>query len=236
MQQRQNRVTIPDSIPNQWGACNTLADKSPVLEGRIGGSSHATEDHARFVAVDVRPAGKREASAGASPYALTVVLGNGRTIELPGTLDSSVLVRLVVVLERVLDGSSTATRIYLAPGAFDMRIGFNGLFALVRDHLLCDPRSLVSDPQNGYAFVFSNALRNQLKVLYFDQNGIWVSTKRIEKGQLQWPEPGQARGRIVLSHEECGILLGGVDLANARRQRWCRSAAEHESTPAQMNA
>jgi transposase len=32
-----------------------------------------------------------------------------------------------------------ATRIYLAPGAIDMRKGLNGLYGLVRDQLLCDP-------------------------------------------------------------------------------------------------
>jgi len=34
-----------------------------------------------------------------------------------------------------------ATRIYLAPGETDMRKGFDGLYGLVRDQLLCDPLS-----------------------------------------------------------------------------------------------
>jgi transposase len=34
-----------------------------------------------------------------------------------------------------------ATRIYLAPGATDMRKSFDGLYGLVRDQLLCDPLS-----------------------------------------------------------------------------------------------
>jgi hypothetical protein len=36
-------------------------------------------------------------------------------------------------------GLGAATRIYLAPGATDMRNGFNGLYGLMRDQLLCDP-------------------------------------------------------------------------------------------------
>jgi transposase len=35
-------------------------------------------------------------------------------------------------------GFGAATRIYLAPGATDMRKGFTGLYGLVRDQLLCD--------------------------------------------------------------------------------------------------
>jgi transposase len=36
-------------------------------------------------------------------------------------------------------GLGAATRIYLAPGATDLRRGFDGLHGLVRDRLLCDP-------------------------------------------------------------------------------------------------
>jgi hypothetical protein len=36
-------------------------------------------------------------------------------------------------------GLGRATRIYLAAGATDMRKGFEGLYGLVRDRLLCDP-------------------------------------------------------------------------------------------------
>jgi hypothetical protein len=38
-------------------------------------------------------------------------------------------------------GVGAATRIYVATGATDMRKGFNGLYGLVRDQLLCDPLS-----------------------------------------------------------------------------------------------
>jgi transposase len=38
-------------------------------------------------------------------------------------------------------GFGPATRIYLAAGATDMRKAFEGLYGLVRDRLLCEPRS-----------------------------------------------------------------------------------------------
>ena len=49
-------------------------------------------------------------------------------------------------------GWGPATRIYLAAGATDMRKGFEGLYGLARDRLLCDPLS-------GHVFLFANALR-----------------------------------------------------------------------------
>ena len=70
----------------------------------------------------------------------------------------------------------TATRIYLARGAIDMRKGFDGLYGLVRDQLLCDPLS-------GHVFLFSNAQRNHLKIIFFDGTGLWVCAKRMEKGR-----------------------------------------------------
>src|ERR1017187_1013179 len=53
-------------------------------------------------------------------------------------------------------GWGPATRIYLAAGATDMRKGFEGLYGLARDRLLCEPLS-------GHVFLFANAQRNRLK-------------------------------------------------------------------------
>jgi transposase len=36
-------------------------------------------------------------------------------------------------------GVGAATRIYVATGATDMRLGFNGLYGLVRERLECEP-------------------------------------------------------------------------------------------------
>ena len=62
-------------------------------------------------------------------------------------------------------GLGPATRIYVAAGATDMRKGFNGLYGLMRDLLLCEPLS-------GHIFLFSNAQRNRLKLLFYDGSGL----------------------------------------------------------------
>jgi transposase len=112
-------------------------------------------------------------------------------------------------------GVSPATRIYLAAGATDMRKGFEGLYGLVRDRLLCEPLS-------GHIFIFSNAQRNRLKLLFWDGSGLWVCAKRLEKGRFRWPEADGGRASIVLSHEELALLVGGIDLRETRRRRWHR--------------
>src|ERR1700676_29446 len=82
-----------------------------------------------------------------------------------------------------------------------MRKGFEGLYGLVRDRLLCDPLS-------GHIFLFSNAQRNRLQLLFWDGSGLWVCAKRLEKGGLRGPETAGEEAKILLSHEELMLLLG----------------------------
>jgi len=119
-------------------------------------------------------------------------------------------------------GLGPATRIYLAAGATDMRKGFDGLFGLVRDRLSAEPLS-------GHVFLFSNAQHNRLKLLFWDGSGLWVCAKRLERGRFRWPEAAGGQVKVVLSHEELALLLGGIDLAGSRRRQWYRVAVQEES-------
>ena len=113
-------------------------------------------------------------------------------------------------------GFGTATRIYLATGATDMRKGFEGLYGLVRDRLQCAPLS-------GHIFLFCNAQRNRLKLLLWDGTGLWVCAKKLSKGRFRWPEPQTGEVKVVLSHEELAMLLGGIDFSQTRQRPWYRS-------------
>ena len=102
-------------------------------------------------------------------------------------------------------GFGLATRIYVATGATDMRKSFNGLYGLVRDSLGCAPES-------GHVFLFTNARRNRLKLLVYDGSGLWVCAKKLDGGCFRWPAADSTEKKIVLSHEELALLLGGIDL------------------------
>lgn len=121
-------------------------------------------------------------------------------------------------------GVGPATRIYLAAGATDMRKGFEGLYGLVREKLLLEPLS-------GHVFLFSNAQRNRLKLLFWDGSGLWVCAKRLEKGRFVWPPVTSGQSRVVLSHEELAMLLGGIDLAAGKRRAWYRKVVAVEPEP-----
>jgi transposase len=112
-------------------------------------------------------------------------------------------------------GFGSATRVYVAIGATDMRKGFEGLFGIVRDRLMIDPLS-------GHVFVFCNARKNRLKILYWDGSGLWICSKRLEKGRFSWPGQGDENGKVRLSQEQLTMLIGGIELKQTRRKDWYR--------------
>lgn len=126
-------------------------------------------------------------------------------------------------------GVGAATRIYLALGYTDMRKGCDGLYGLVRDHLMCDPLS-------GHLFLFSNAQRNRLKLIFWDGTGLWVCSKKLEKGRYRWPVASEGQTKVTLSHEELAMLLGGIDLGQAQHRRWYRKPVGGEPPNARFTA
>jgi len=120
-------------------------------------------------------------------------------------------------------GVGTATRVYLALGATDMRKGFEGLHGLVRQRLELDPLS-------GHLFLFCNRSRTRLKVLFWDGSGLWVCAKRLEKGRFSWPNANEQAARAMINGEELSLLLGGIDLSKTRRRSWWRKEPGWEQT------
>ena len=96
-----------------------------------------------------------------------------------------------------------------------MRLGFDGLYALVVGQLQQDPRS-------GHLFLFANKRKDRMKVLFFDSNSLWVCARRMEKGRLHWPT--SADGRVQLTREEFALLIGGIDLNTTTKRKWYRGA------------
>ena len=119
-------------------------------------------------------------------------------------------------------GLGPATRIYVALGATDLRKGFDGLYGIVRDRLGLEVRS-------GHLFLFANSRRNRLKILYWDGSGLWICSKRLERGRYSWPQQADQSDQVTLSHEELSLLLGGIDLRGTRRKDWYRKTISDQS-------
>ena len=108
-------------------------------------------------------------------------------------------------------------RIWLCTQPTDMRRSFDGLSAVVRNHLAADPSS-------GEWFVFINRRATQIKVLAFEEGGYCVWSKRLEAGQFA--APGVIGSvRRSLSRTEFLALLEGVDLVITRQRKRYKKVA-----------
>jgi transposase len=109
---------------------------------------------------------------------------------------------------------SGALKVYLATAPCDMRKSFNGLTVLVRE-------KLQSDPLSGAAFLFTNKRRTLLKILYWDGSGLWVLSKRLEKGTFSWPKASTSKNaKIKLEPSALSMLTDGIDLRDGCKRAW----------------
>ena len=87
----------------------------------------------------------------------------------------------------------------------DMRNGFEGLSALVRN-------KLERDPLSGALFLFANKTRTRAKVLHFDGTGLCVYSKRLEKGRFAALWQYTERTSLPLTRAELELFLQGSHL------------------------
>ena len=106
-------------------------------------------------------------------------------------------------------------RIFLVAGATDMRKSFNSLAGIVRERLEADPMS-------RHLFLLCNRHRNRLKVLVADESGMWVLSRRLDRGTFAWPDLDDGVVRIEYREEQLALLLCGFDADELRPRRWRR--------------
>ena len=110
-----------------------------------------------------------------------------------------------------------SVRVYVCLTPCDMRRSFDGLHALVRDHLALDPFA-------GHLYLFASRRRDRLKILYWDRDGFALWSKRLEEGTYVIPSADTPARRIEMTMEELGALLSGIDLSTATRRKRYRRA------------
>src|ERR1700759_4318111 len=97
---------------------------------------------------------------------------------------------------------AAGVRIWLAAGLTDMRRGFDGLAALVQQHL-------GQDPFSGHLFVFRGKRGHLLKILFWDGQGLVLYAKRLERGRFVWPQAKE--GVVSLTPAQLSMLTEGID-------------------------
>jgi transposase len=105
---------------------------------------------------------------------------------------------------------SPAVKLWYCAEPVDMRLGFDGLFNLVRCRLDAQPLS-------GHLFIFRNRLADRLKVLYWGGHGLCLWCQRLEQGRYHFPTPTADSHAVQLSAGQFQMILDGIDLSHVKR-------------------
>lgn len=95
----------------------------------------------------------------------------------------------------------------------DMRKGFCGLSAIIREEF-------AADPTDGSLFLFINKRRDRMKLLHFAEGGFWLYYRLLEAGTFETLQAaGDNACQLQLDTTELSMLLAGVSLAQAGKRR-----------------
>jgi transposase len=111
-----------------------------------------------------------------------------------------------------------AVRIFVCTKPTSMHKSFDGLVGMVREFL-------AQDPLSGHLFLFFNRRRDRAKILLWDRDGLVIWYKRLEAGTFQHLDSAvhaahsSGSAGLELLVTDLALLLGGIDLATARRRK-----------------
>jgi len=97
----------------------------------------------------------------------------------------------------------------------DMRKSFDALCGIVRIWLCRNPLS-------GDVFVFINRKRNMMKLLHWQQGGLMLYFKRLEKGTFEIPE--NKGNELEISHTELSMIIAGISVGNIQKRKRFRKS------------
>ncbi len=102
------------------------------------------------------------------------------------------------------------SKIFVCTSATDMRKGFAGLSAIVRD------------PTDGNLFIFINRRRDRMKLLHFADGGFRLYYRLLEAGTFETFKATGDAAKLLIDATELSMLLSGVSLAasTCRRKRY----------------
>jgi transposase len=104
-------------------------------------------------------------------------------------------------------GLPGAVRILLFSEPTDMRRGFDGLTKMVLD--------TGEDVYSGHLFVFVSRSRNRAKILTFQNGGLVLWYKRLERGCFRFAPSDQPQ--VSIDATQLAMLLDGIDLQQVKR-------------------
>ena len=115
-----------------------------------------------------------------------------------------------------------SVQIWLAAEPVDLRKGFDGLGAIVK-------QQWHKDLFGGHLFVFLGKRLDRCKILFWDRGGLAIYYKRLERGRFRLPRRRADSSHVSMDATELAMLLDGIDFGRVRR-------AQHWKPPLQESA
>ncbi len=104
----------------------------------------------------------------------------------------------------------TAVPLWLATRATAWRKSFDSLAELAR-------QQLEGEPLSGQLFVFRNQRAARVKLLYWDEDGFVILSKRLEAGTCRFPAAEEAG--VEIRAADLPMVLDGIDRGSVPRQQ-----------------
>lgn len=101
-------------------------------------------------------------------------------------------------------------RVFVSRVVTDMRCSFEGLISRTK-------YIIQEDPLSGSLFVFFNKRKDYTKVLYWDESGYCIWSKRLEQGTFEIPCGEE--DRVELDTSKLMLILEGICLGNIKKRK-----------------
>ena len=100
-------------------------------------------------------------------------------------------------------------RVFVYGAPVNLRLSFDGLYALTKNRL-------GQDPLSGSLYAYINRRATQIKVLYFDRMGLCIWSMRLEQGRLvrDW----HAVRTREMDWTGLKLLLEGIEVKRIRKR------------------
>lgn len=111
-------------------------------------------------------------------------------------------------------------RVFVYGAPVNLRLSFDGLYALTKSRL-------GQDPLSGSLYAYINRRATQIKVLYFDRMGLCIWSMRLEQGRLvrDW----HAVRTREMDWTGLKLLLEGIEVKRMRKRYRRTRMGENET-------
>lgn len=101
---------------------------------------------------------------------------------------------------------------YMYTGITDFRKEYNGLYGIVKT-------ILESNPLDGSVYLFINKRRNQLRLLVYYTEGLFLLCKRLEIGTLEMIKTETKETKLNINWTQLTCIMQGIKLHSIRYRK-----------------